>query len=148
MNSRSVSASLAALFTSTATCGTQLQSIIDALRYSSVPSEILALSNEVNDLRAVLAEVEANHQIMSRSIIVTGQAEYTDARTADQLERACSKIIELDRLISSSIKLSQHNKQIVRKAVWLRSKDSIAAKIRELREIKHNIVLIMASRTA
>ena len=149
MNPASISTRLTTLFAVAATCSNKLRNIIDASKYSSVPSEILALSNEINDFRAVLAEVEANHQVMSRPFIITGQAEYTDTRTADQLERAHSKMKELDRLISSSIKLKQQSpKQIFRKAAWLRNKNESMAIIQDLKEVKQNIMLIMASRAA
>ena len=146
MGSTSVSASLAALFTVTSTCGNRLRSIMDILKYSSVPDEILALSNEINDLRAVLAEVEASHQVINRATIVTGQPAYTITYTAEQLEGARLKMVELDKLISSSVKLNQHNTRMFRKAFWLRSRKMSMAMIRELREIKQNIMLIMASK--
>ena len=150
MNSTSVFTSLATLNTLAAACGHRLRSIIDSSRHASIPSQILALSNEVSDLRAVLAEVEANHEIMSRSAIITGKADYTDARISSLMERAESNLVELDKIISSSVKLARdkYNVLVFRKAVWLRSKESSIAMIQDLREIKQDIMLLMASKAA
>ena len=148
MNSTPVLDSLATIYKLTAACGQRLRNIIDSSIYSSIPNEVLALSNEISDLRAVLAEVEANHEIMSNSAIITGQATYTDTRTSSLLKLAESKLKELDKIISNSVKFDKYNLRILRRIVWLGSKESSKAMVQDLREIKQNIMLVMASRAA
>ena len=149
MASTSIPARLAAVFTLAASCANRLQSIIDVLKHTRVPNEILALSNEVSDLRSVIAEVEVNHEIISRTTSIPGpeQAEHTNTRTSYQLERAHSKLMELDKLISSSVKLSHHKTQNLRKIIKLCNKD-LSATVQGIREVKQNILLLVTSRTA
>ena len=148
MSPMSVSAALVEISTLTATCGNRLRAIIDVWKYASVPSEILALSNEVSDLRAVLGEVEANHEIVARSTIITGQAESPGVQLSDLLRRARLILIELDKLVSNSVKLGRNNERIFRRGLWLRKKNSCITMLQDLRNLKQNIVLVMASHTA
>ena len=147
MNTTSVSATLATLSTLVATCGNRLRGIIDVSIFASVPAEILALANEVGDLRIVLAELEANHQVMVGSTIITGQADYTDARILSLLEAAQRKVMGLDKLVTDTTKLGLHNERLFKKAAWLRRKSLGAAMVQELRDIKQNLMLVMASKT-
>lgn len=53
----SAAASLVTLISFSAGCAKQLSKLIQTFRHA--PEEILALSNEVNDLNVILAQVEA-----------------------------------------------------------------------------------------
>ena len=121
MDSRPLSNILASVFTLTAFCGDRIRAIIDISKYGPVSVEFSALSNEVNDLRIVLTEVEANH---------------TDFPILHLLERAHSILLEIDKLISSSFKLGENNDILLQKNTWLRKKSLSTTVMHSLREIR------------
>ena len=148
MNLNSVPVSLNTLTGLAATCGHRLRTIIANSLHASASNEILALSNEVNDLRIVFYEVEAIHHNISGPQSSMGLAEDFDTRASHLLGRAQSILLELDELISSCVKLGHGNALIFRRAVWPRKRNLSIAMTNDLRQIKQNIVLIMASKTA
>ena len=148
MNLGSISTGLDTVTALAVTCGHRLRIIIDTSNYASASNEILALSNEVNDLRIVFYEVEAIHQTISRPNNDSGLVEDIDARASHLLQRAYSILLELDKLVLSCVKLGRRNELVFRKAVWLRKKDLSMAMTHDLRVVKQNIILTMASRTA
>ena len=135
MGLKPISNSLATLSTLTSTCGNRLRAIIDISRSTSVPSEILALANEVGDLRIVLDEVESQHE-------ASEQAGAPSYRILQLLGSAQSRVMELNRLVMSSVELGQHNEPIFRKNTWMKARRSRAI-LQELRDIKQNVVVIM-----
>ena len=98
MSPKSAFISLATVSTLAATCGNCLRAIIQNSKNTSVTSEILALSNEVSDLQAVLGEVEAHRQACSDSTGSAAQAEEPDALTPHLLKRAHSRLLQLENL--------------------------------------------------
>ena len=148
-NSTSVSAALTTISTLAATCSNHFQNVINISKYTPIPNEVLALSNEVSDIRAVLAEVETNHESIARSTTaIVRQAESSDVQLSYLLQRAQSILIELDKLVSSSIKLGRHNEQVFQRAVWLRRRKLSTAMLQDIRDIKQSIMLVIASKTA
>ena len=147
MSPKSAFISLATVSTLAATCGNCLRAIIQNSKNTSVTSEILALSNEVSDLQAVLGEVEAHRQTCSDSTGSAAQAEEPDALTPHLLKRAHSRLLQLENLVLGSIKLGRHNEIVIQRTAWLRKRRSYAAIIQDLREIKQNIILIATSQT-
>ena len=140
MSSTSFSAGLNQLSTLTTSCGQRLRAIIDASKHgSSISNEIMALSNEVHDLGIVLDEVEANHGALSG---------HSDTTISHLMRRAQSRLSRLDQIIMSSIQLGQSHELVIRKGAWLRRKASCNMMTQDLRNVKQNIVLLLASRTA
>ena len=140
MNLASSSPSLTTLSTLAARCDSRLRNIIDSSKYARlVSNEILALSNEVYDLHIVLDDIEANHGVMS---------EYVDVRTAHVLRRTQSILARLDIVVTSSIQLDHNNEPAFRRSAWLWQRTSCKAMSQELRDIKQNIILLLASKAA
>ena len=148
MESTSVSAGLATLSTFAADCGDRLRHVVDVVRNASASSEFSALSNEISDFRAVLSEVEATHRTIVGSTAITSDTEDADALILYLLQRAHQRLVQLNGLILSSVKLRQHNELVFLKAVWLRKRVLSSAMTQDLRGIKQNLTLLIASKTA
>ena len=147
MNSAPTSTSLTTLSTLATTYGSRLRDVIHTLKDSSLPHEILALQNEVSDLRTVLDEISTNRQTTSRSTVITGQTEHNDTRILYLLRRAYSMLTELDEVTSSLAKLNQHNELVFQKRIWLRKRNFSKVLVQELRKVKQDIGLVLLSRT-
>ena len=122
----SVIASVISLLDIGTRCATQVQRLLQAFRHA--PEELLSLSNEVNDLKVVLSEVERTCQSFQHSNILP----YTQTIAAldTQLDRASRKLIELESLIASLYIMSSSGRAKVDKVAWL-SKRTTAKNMQE-----------------
>ena len=147
MSLNPMSASLTTVTKLTDTCGSHLRSVLKT-DPTSIPDEILALSNEISDLSIVLNEVEANHEAVVRSIVTTEQVGRTDFWTSDLIQRAHSKLVELNNLVSRSIEEGRQNEGITRRGFWRQKKNLSKASLlmQDLRDMKQNIMLMLASK--
>ena len=130
-----------------ASFGNRLRSTISNSSSTSVPNELLALSNEVSDMQIVLDEVETNYLAIIRSPVVVESAEHSNSRILHLIHQAWSILTELNRLILEPVPVDQHSRQVFGRTVWRRKRRLCLNMIQGLRDVKQNMLLVLASQT-
>ena len=140
----SLVASLVSLLDIGVRCGTAIGSLIR--EYRNAPDELIAASNEVSDFNVVLAEVEAACTSLNSS--PTGPQTQTISALADQLRKAKAEWITLEALVrsmsttlpSGAIKVERFSR-LVKQGSVIKGKEA-------LRQITHNINVLLESTSA
>ena len=108
----------------------------------NAPDELLALTNEVSDLRIILRDIE-NHFSQSTNRPQTPQDQL--GHMSVLINRAKERILELDRLIQYRlVKPESVSDQIkISRQQWARAKDVINKFRQSLRDIRLNLMAQM-----
>ena len=105
----------------------------------NAPDELLALMNEVSDLKLVISDIQ-NHIVIQRA--QTPQTELQNISTL--VKRAKDKLLELDQLIQYRLVKPESDQIKVSRREWLRAKAVIERFRQNLRDIRLNIITQMA----
>lgn len=147
----SVTASIVTLVSACTAIGKRTVSFIGALR--DAPLELVMLSNEVNDLNAILNEIShassanADEQITSSSIHQTALAQNIAIST--QIRYAKEQIVELYAFIRSLRKCLPENGPVeIDRIGWGRKKKTGLRLQQKLAETKNKLHLLLDTSTA
>ena len=105
----------------------------------NAPDELLALINEVSDLKLIISDIQ-NHIVIQRAQIP--QTELQNISTL--IKRAKDKLLELDQLIQYRLVKPESDQIKVSRREWLRAKAVIERFRQDLRDIRLNIITQMA----
>ena len=109
-------------------------------RLRHVPNELLALINEVSDLRIILGEVQSYAVQESRSPqLIPSHVQHL----AVLVDRAKDTLLELDELIHYHLVKPQQGPTKVAKREWLKAAATIERFRQSLRDIRLNITTHM-----
>lgn len=135
----SVTASAIAVIGAAVNVAQTIQTLIKTLR--KAPDELLALSNEVSDLRLVLYEIDLAAQ---------GQdVAYNSASAILQiLHRGQAKLDELDQFVKRFIRPHLRTVTKVDRVRWVKEKNNAQAIQSELRAIRMDLATILAAKTS
>ena len=137
----SVIASVVALLDTGAKSASHLRRLVHHFRHAD--NELIALSNEVNDLHVVLTEVE----LASQNTTFLPQTQLL-AALSTQLSRAKTKLVKLEALVQS---ISQHQPSgalEVNKIAWLNKKATAKRLQVALRDVRQQIFALLSIKTA
>ena len=137
----SVIASVVTLLDTGAKSASHLRRLIHHFRHAD--DELIALSNEVNDLRVVLTEVEFASQdttFLPRTQLL--------AALSTQLSKAETKLVELEALVQSISQPLLSGALEANKIAWL-SKKTTAKRLQvDLRDVRLKIFTLLSIKTA
>ena len=108
----------------------------------NAPSEVLALVNEVSDLRIILGDLEGYiRQNTARPQLPEEQLHHMSIL----LQRAKDRLLELDRLVEYRLLTPESRSDRIRvsRREWAQSKDTVKRFRQSLRDIRFNIVAQM-----
>ena len=137
----SVVASVASLLDIGARTAKHLRRVIHSFRHAD--DELIALSNEVNDIRVVLTEVENTSQVTT----ILPRTQLIDALET-QLDRAKTKFTELEILIQSLSQLQPSGVIETKKLAWLSKKTTAQRLQQDLKDIRQKIHGLLGIATA
>ena len=108
----------------------------------NAPDELLALINEVSDLRIILSDMQ-NYLTQNTQRPQISQEELQNISTL--INRAKKKLLELDQLIQYRLVKPESNSHQIKvfRREWLRAKNTIEKFRQSLRDIKLNIMAQM-----
>ncbi|MCJ1230828.1 hypothetical protein MMC12_007502 [Toensbergia leucococca] len=132
----SVIASVVALLDTGSKTAKHLRRLIHHFRHAD--DELIALSNEVNDLCLVLTEVERT----SQDTTIRPQTQLMDALST-QLGRAKTKLAELETLIQSVSKVQLSGTLRVNKIAWLSKKATARGLQEHLKDVRLKICALL-----
>jgi hypothetical protein len=118
-----------------------LYKLIQAFR--NAPLELAQLSNEVNDLRAVLSEVEIACRDIERNNDQTQDAVHFQTVLISQLDNSRLKLVELDTFIKSLISTLAFGGAQVTSLAWLRKKKTARAMVEAVKQIKSGLHILL-----
>ena len=103
------------------------------------PNDLLALMNEVSDLRAVLGDVERHIQGADRILLPPEQA----ARMSDLIQRAKNCVSELNRLIQRRLVKPSAGEIKVSRRGWAIAQPTVVRFRENLRDIRLSLLTQM-----
>ena len=135
----SVFASVTSVLDISTRCAKRLYKLIQEFRHA--PTELLALSNKVTDLRTVLLEVEGAFT----NIASTGASQRSQATLKVHLDGVRMKLIELEALIGSLSCTLPSGTTVVDNFGWLRSRATVNKLPKSIKDARKNIHLVLST---
>jgi len=134
----SITASAIAVFQISAICAKGIFSIIQSIR--DVPEELMALSNEVNSISAIIDEAKNVSGYLATVDSPTSQFIATYKKILDE---AGDVLGALNTLVS---KCKSNSRKIDRSVAWLCRKTQAQKYLVRLRDIREKMVALLAAR--
>ena len=108
--------------------------------FKDAPNELLALNNEVSDLKLVISDIET---LDRESNLVRNSSE----SLTKLLLEARIKVNALEGLTQELVTFGAESNVKIRRIKWVRTKSKVERLRRELREVRSNIAAIRAARS-
>ena len=122
--------------------GAIMQAMGKVLALRQAPDVVLALNNEISDLRLVTMEIHKFLQDRQRSALPDHGSEITINNMTPTLNRANEKLLELERLIEYELTKAPGSDGELRinKTAWMRNQGKAKVLMDEIRSIRTNLV--------